>query len=228
MSIQLDIIKTILDVRDGISKRQEYLFFRKSLLNNTNGFQKLAFDTRHVNSETEFISRRGLQNYNRSESFISEATVAKLKVFKKLKGILDDIHQDYQKDPQWQDSYCRILKNTLDKCLRVNIDDNEYSSNQPAVGNLEYITQLLHVRYRLTMDDIKEKSESEIKTIILKKDEDLMRSEPEKITKHDVTVSSYSDLLEKLFGGVKANKENPNVERTVTITIKDRLVEDGK
>jgi hypothetical protein len=32
-------------------------------------------------------------------------------------------------------------------------------------------------------------------------------------------------LMEKLFGNVKANKENKEVERTVTITIKDKVVD---
>jgi hypothetical protein len=30
--------------------------------------------------------------------------------------------------------------------------------------------------------------------------------------------------MEKLFGGIRATKENPEVERTVTITIKDKFV----
>ena len=48
------------------------------------GFTKLAFDTRRIDQETEYNPRRGLQNYNRSEAFLSEGTAQRVKNFVKL------------------------------------------------------------------------------------------------------------------------------------------------
>lgn len=223
-----DLVSKILVVRSNINERQESFLFRKEASENTNTFVKLAFDTRKFNSETDFISRRNLQNYNRSEQFISEGMNLKLKNFKKLYDVVLDIFDLYGKTPEWQDSYARILKNNLDKTFRSEINDDEHSESQKSLGSLNYLMDLIYVRYRITIDDLKDKTNDELKKIILKKDSELYDAKPEKITKHDVAVSNYGDLLEKLFGGVKADKNNPNVERTVTITIKDRLVEDGE
>lgn len=71
-------------------------------------------------------------------------------------------------------------------------------------------------------------SPDQLKNIILEKDESLTRKDVNnafEISKRDVATQTYDNLLDKLFGGVKATKENPEVERTVTITIKDKFVE---
>ena len=45
---------------------------------------------------------------------------------------------------------------------------------------------------------------------------------------HKTTVIQQDPLIDQLFGTVKANKENTQVERTVTITIKDSILDDKK
>lgn len=223
-----EILAQINEIKINAEKRKESAAFRANALKNTNNtLIKNAFDTRFINQETDFISRRGLQNYNRSEQFISEGVSFKLKLFKKLKECLDDIYDQYGKEPEWQDSYCRILKNTLDKALRVDQNDQEFSTTQPSVGNLEYITELLYVRYRIDINLLKEKNKEDIKSIILKKDEELIKTNAKqsKVTKHDVSNNSHYDFLEKLLSGLKADKDNKSVQRSITITVKDEYLD---
>lgn len=192
------------------------------------GIVKLAFDTRRINQETDFIPRRGLQNYHRSEAFLSEATADKIQNFAKIKKGLEDLKMKFGREPEWQDSYARVLLNTIDRAIRTDQQDGDYAETQPGVGSLDYLEELLYTRYRLDMNSVASKSEDELNKIILAKDESLTRKDVNKaveISKRDVVTQGYDSLLDKLFGGVKATKENPEVERTVTITIKDKFVE---
>jgi len=193
-----------------------------------NGFTKVAFDTRRIDQETEYNPRRGLQNYNRSEKFLTQAMDVKIINLSKLQNILEGIKDKYGKDPEWQDSNVRVLLNTLNSGLRTSTHDGDYSDSQPGVGSLDYIEELLDMRYRLRLENIDKMAESNIKEIILNKDEDLTKNHDSKsaeITNHDVATKTYDTLMEKLFGGIRATKDNPEVERTVTITIKDKFVE---
>jgi hypothetical protein len=193
------------------------------------GFTKLAFDTRRIDQETEYNPRRGLQNYNRSEAFVTEAVGQKLINFAKLRKVLDGLRQEYGKEHEWQDSNARVLLSTLDNGLRIIQKDGDYATSQPAQGSLDYIEELLHVRYRLGFDDLTKMGEADLKRVILSKDEDLTRKDVNRaleITKSDVGSQTYDTLMEKLFGGVRATKENKSVERTVTITIKDTFVDE--
>lgn len=216
---------------EGIPTRQQSMKLRKTALQNLSsggGFKKVAFDTRRIDQELELNPRRGLQNYHRSESFISEAISQKLINFSKLKNALESLKVKYEREPAWQDSYARVLLSNLTKGLRSEQKDGDFTDSQPGVGNLDYIEELLHVRYRLTFDDLTRMSESELQKRILDKDEELVRTDVNQaleITKKDVATQSYDTLLEKLFGGIRATKDNPEVERTVTITIKDKFVE---
>jgi hypothetical protein len=192
------------------------------------GFNKVAFDTRRIDQETEYNPRRGLQNYNRSEAFLSEAMGQKLIHLSKLKGVLDDLKQEFGKEHEWQDSNARVLLSTLDQGMRTLQKDGDYSDAQPSQGSIDYIEELLHVRYRLGLDDLTRLGKSELKKVILSKDEEMTRKDVNRaleITKSDVGSQTYDTLMEKLFGGVRATQENPEVERTVTITIKDKFVE---
>jgi hypothetical protein len=92
---------------------------------------------------------------------------------------------------------------------------------------LDYIEELLQVRYRLGFDNLVRMGSNELKKIILSKDEDLIRKDVNDsllITKADVAQESYDTLMNKLFDGCRASAENPNVERTITITIRDSLL----
>lgn len=192
------------------------------------GFTKVAFDTRRIDQETEINPRRGLQNYNRSEAFLSEALGQKLKNFAKVRNVLIGLKDVYGKEREWQDSNARVLLATIDNGLRTHLKDGDYTEAQPGVGSLDYIEELMHVRYRLGFDEISKMAEEDLKRVILAKDEELVRKDVNKaleISKGDVATQSYDTLLEKLFGGIRATKDNPEVERTVTITIKDKFVE---
>jgi len=225
-----ELFEVISESVKNLSERDRSISLRKRCFASISktGFIKEAFDTRRIDQETEYNPRRGLQNYNRSASFISEAMEQKLVNFAKLRKVLNNLKEIYGKEAEWQDSNARVLLSTIDKGLRTGLNDGDFSESQPGVGSLDYIEELLHVRYRLGFDELSKIAESDLKHVILSKDEELTRRNINKdleITKHDVATQNYDSLMEKLFGGVRASKECPEVERTVTITIKDKFVE---
>lgn len=195
----------------------------------TGGFYKKAFDTRRINQETDFNPRRGLQNYHRSEQFLSEAQSLKIAGYTRLKNIVDELKEKYGREPEWQDSYCRVLLNTLNNVLRVEQQDGDYGDTGTSIGSFDYLDQLLHARYRLEMNSLTKLGEEQLREIVLSKDEPLIRKNlvPKyEITKRDVATQPYDALIDKLFNGVRATRENPNVKRSVTITIHDEFVEE--
>lgn len=194
----------------------------------SSGIVKNAFDTRRVNQNTDFNPRRNLQYYQRSEPFIDNQAADKIKLFFKVKTAADDLRQEFIGEPDWLDSYTRILCNAIDQTLRVEQKDFDYSQAQ-----LDYLNELLFVRYRLRPEDIEKLSQHELRNIILGKDERLLRRSiftnyKEGLNKNSAPAPqpAQDGLMEKLFGNVKATAENKQVERTVTITIKDS-VDDG-
>jgi len=190
------------------------------------GFTKVAFDTRRIDQETEYNPRRNLQNYNRSEAFISEALSQKIKNFSRLRKVLQGLKEVYGKEHQWQDSNARVLLSTLDNGLRTVTQDGDYAVNQPGTGSFDYIEELLHVRYRLGFDDLTTMGEIDLKNIILSKDEELIHRDTNQdfeIKKSDISIHGYDTLLEKLFTVSSPTDDHSVVERTVTITIRDSL-----
>lgn len=223
-----EMFELIAEGTQSVSDRRQTIKIRKNALNSItyqSGFTKNAFDTRRINQETDIIPRRGLQNYNRSEAFLSEAMGEKLKNFSRLKKILSSLKSVYGKEPEWQDSNARILLSTLEKGLRSDYQDGDYTEAQPGTGSLDYIEELLHVRYRLGFDDLCKMADQDLKKAILAKDENLIRQDVNRsleITKSDVANQSYDLLLDKLIGNVRASADNPDVERIITITIRDK------
>src|ERR1700722_2582360 len=152
-------LEELTDLYDLISEGVKNVHTRKlsmqlrkagfNLATSNRGFTKLAFDTRRINQETEFNPRRGLQNYNRSESFITEAMSQKIQNFAKLRKVLVGLKEVYGKDPEWQDSNARVLLTHLDNGLRTFTQDDDFTESQPGVGSFDYLEELLHVRYRL-------------------------------------------------------------------------------
>lgn len=209
---------------DSIHAHKESISLRRKAL--TQLFQPLvkqAFDTRRVNQETQYIARRGLKHYNRSDEFITEAQQGKIQDFKKIQSAVQELKSTYGKDPNWQDSYCRILLSTLDTALRVNVNDGDFADTQTSVGSFDYVDELLFARYRLDVNNISKYGNDELKGIILNKDKSLFRDAAVTITNKDIVTKNYDGLMDKLFS-VFATTENPEVERTVTITIKDKLI----
>jgi hypothetical protein len=216
-----------------VSVRKQTRLLRKAALKSIfseNGLVKVAFDTRRINQETEYNPRRGLQNYNRSEAFLSEGLAQRVKSFAKLRNVLNGLKDVYGKEHEWQDSNARVLLTAVDKGLRTGINDGDFAVNQPGVGSFDYLDELLNVRYRLSVDDMVNLSETDLKNVILTKDENLTRKDVKQaleITKSDVTKHGYDSLMEKLFDGCRASSDSPDVERTITITIRDRFHKEG-
>lgn len=225
--------ETIIKVAQAPERRDAIVLRRKYIAMISQGpLVKVAFDTRRVNTETDFIPRRNLQNYHRSEAFIDKDASVKIKNFFKLKTSVDSIKDDFLGDPDWHDSYCRILSGALDRTLRVDQKDMDFFKPQ-----LDYLEELLYLRYRLRPEDIQRLNERELRNLIIDRDERLL---------HKTIYSNYNlggmsknsnqspqmlikgpdPLIEKLFGDVKANQENKEVERSVTITIKDKIVDE--
>jgi hypothetical protein len=218
----------------GVDARKQSRQLRKAALDSVvsgQGFRKLAFDTRRIDQETEYNPRRGLQNYNRSEAFLSEGVAQRVKNFAKLRNVLLGLKNVYGKEREWQDSNARILLTAIDKGIRTDQNDGDFAThNQPGVGSFDYLEELLAMRYRLSYDDLVRMGEMDLSKVILSKDEDLTRKDVKQaleITKSDVTNKGYDSLIEKLLEGCKASAENPDVERTITITIRDKFHKEG-
>lgn len=200
------------------------------------GMIKNAFDTRRINSETEVNPRRNLQHYQRSEPFITADISNKIKGFFKVKNAADQIREQFLGDPDWLDSNSRILCNALNNTLRV--DQKDYDFFKP---QFDYLDELLYLRYRIASEDIERMREEEIRDVLMSRDEKLLhkslfanyapKEQMSKVSDRDIpmvkqTVISQEDsLMEKLFGNVKANKENKNVKRSINITIADSIEE---
>lgn len=212
---------------------------------------KNAFDTRRINQETDYIPRRGLQNYHRSEKFISDEIAIKIQAFTKLNKVLLELKLEFGKQPEWQDSYTRVLASSIQKGLRTDQSDGDFSDAQPSMGSFAYLEELLYVRYRLTTDNLLSMANSDLRNCILKKDELLVSGGHQDnyiITPSDVNKYSYDHMVDKMLAtmatvmtqfkppqaedtltsklfDVKATKDNPEIERTVTITIKDKIAD---
>lgn len=232
-----------------IPLRKQAIQLRKNgFISQSNSLSKTAFDTRRINQEVEYNPRRGLQSYHRSENFISEGVASKIKAFAKLALVLDKMKEEFGKQPEWQDSYTRVLASSVHKGLRTTQLDGDYSDAQPSMASLNYLEELMFVRYRLTPDNLLSLSDADLRKVLLCKDEilvrgDIMQNKGQIITTADINKLSYDqmvdkvlyvithlmsaqkqpeDNLAKLFD-VKATKENPNVQRTITITINDKI-----
>ena len=248
----LDIYCVIMKSANDIAQRRRSFSIRKNSLSNSFGFTKKAFDTRRINQETDYIPRRGLQNYHRSEAFLSQSMSHKLEAFTKLADVLTQLKLEFGKQPAWQDSYTRVLLSSIDKGIRTNIKDGDYSDAQPSVGSLDYLEELMYVRYRLTPDNLLVMSPTALREAILQKDELLVHGDKnyEQITTMDVSKFSYDTLVDKMLTtlatvmanqkqaapddnltnklfDVKATKDNPEIERSVMITIKDKIINDS-
>lgn len=188
---------------------------------------KRAFDTRRINQNTEFNPRRNLQYFQRSEPYLNPHAADQIALFFKVKTAADQIRQQFIGEPDWLDSHTRILCNALDQTLRIEQRDMDYSPAQ-----LEYLNELLYVRYRLRPEDIKQATEKQLQDTLMNKDERLLRRSifinyQEGMNKHSVTHQApvQDTLMDKLFTA-KATAENKEIERSVTITIKDKIVDD--
>lgn len=197
---------------------------------------KVAFDTRRFDQETIRNPRSNLQNWVRSEQFISDATQDKINIFAKMLKPLDELKTSFGAQPEWHNSYSRTLHDAVYRILRVKEADLDIFEPQ-----LAYLEQLMFNRYRLSMEEISRKNASELKEIFLKKDESLMKrgaflhttqGELEKNSQQALVVkdgngkSLGDSLVTALFGNNDFRREGEKkVSRTITITITDEAAE---
>jgi hypothetical protein len=221
-----DIFDAVKVIHSSLEDKADMRSFRVQALKELQKpFVKVAFDTRRINQYTDLNPRRNLQYYHRSEPFITEDMSDKIRTFFKLKTAVDLIKEEFNSDPDYLDSYCRILSFALDKTLRVDQKDMDFGSPQ-----MNYLEELLYLRYRLKNDDIKKLNEKDLRNIILDRDEKLLHKQiyaqyKPKLEKQSVGIKTEDTLIDKLFGETRATKENKNVKRSVTITIDDKIVE---
>jgi hypothetical protein len=180
---------------------------------------KTAFDTRRIDQENDRNPRRNLQYYHRSEPYIDEDLSTKIAYIMKIKNATDLIKEQYGTDPEWFDSYARILGSAVDRALRSDQKDGDFFK-----ASFDYLDELLYVRYRLAPEDIQRLGEREIERVILGRDEAMVHKH---LYKNSVKTAPESNdpLVERLLAGVKATGENKNVERTVSISVRDTILD---
>lgn len=193
-----------------------------------NGIKKIAFDTRKINQENERNPRQNLQFYHRSQAFIDAEEQNKIELFAKLNEPLSEIKQIYGNDPEYLTSYARILHETLDNTLKLKEGHLDVFKPQ-----MEYLSQILYLRYRLSMEDLSKMSNSELKNRILEKDEKLLKRgtvvhnlQKESVVNKTTQNVSPDNLVQAIFGAPNLRQAGEKtVERTITITIKDSVIE---
>lgn len=218
--------------------------FRRKLfdkLANSCTLKKVAFDTRRVDQKNTYIPRNSLQHYHRSEDFVTNAMMDKIKSFGRLKNLLDNLKMKFGSMDEWHNSYCRFLLNSLDNALRTFQKDGDYTFNQPGVGNFAYLDQLLYARYRLDSNNLTVLTDNQIIEALTKKDGFINNFIPHNLEtisseKNDVLKQSeqiikpnhnYDSIIGKMFEDVKASKDNPDIERSVVITVKEKINGNG-
>lgn len=223
------------DKRSTAELRRKHI---AAIKNESKPIIKNAIDTRHFDQQNTYNPRRALQMYHRSEEWIDAGTSEKIKRFFKIKTATDSIKNDFLGDQDWLDSYARVLSQALDRTLRTDQKDFDYSKAQ-----MEYLEELMYLRYRIAMDDVDRLDEKQIKGIIIQKDQRLAHKEI--YANYDAGISRHStglinnaavpvqvqvaqapdQLIERLFGNIKATQQNKNVKRSVNITIEDSIVD---
>ncbi len=226
---QTFIVPTVPDITANVSARIAAFTELSS-----SGFEKKAFDTRRIDQETERNPRGNLQYWNRSQAFIEEADSKKLKTFSKLGKVLDDVRTEFGKEPEWFDSYARQLYDNVNRILRIKQADLDIFKPQ-----MSYIEQLISMRYHISLDDIDKRAEESIRDTILGKDEALLKrgeylrkTAPERSktgevqTKNGLEKTTQDSIVNAIFGSDKLRKDGERtVERTITITIRDNVID---
>ena len=124
---------------------------------------KIAFDTRRVDQENTRNPRKNLQYWNRSQQFVDDQDTDKLNTFAKLLYPLEEIKKQFGNEPEYFESYARILGDLVARIVQVDKEDVEVFKPQ-----LAYLEQLLFARYRLSLNDINKMSKDNLKDKINK------------------------------------------------------------
>lgn len=209
------------------SSKVERLARTAALKNVVKPIKKVAFDTRRINQHTERNPRTNAQYWNRTDPFITKESQEKINVFSKLMSVLKEIKGQYGSSPEFHESYARVLHDDVERILRVKIGDNDIAEPQ-----LAYLEQIMFLRYRLSMDDILNNNNVDIKRSILEKDENLLKrglfmSETKSKRGDTKVVKSNSDNNEKYTAAISSfldssilkNSLDGKKQKTITITI---------
>lgn len=180
--------------------------------------KKVAFDTRRIDQENDRNPRRNLQYYHRSEPYVDDQLSVKIAYMMKIKTATDMLKEKYGTDPEWFDSYARILSSAVDRALRTDQKDGDFFK-----ASFDYLDELLYVRYRLSTEDIQKMNENDIGRIVVSRDEAMVHKHLFKTTSMAPPAPTPDPLIERLMGTVKASGDNKSVERSVTITVKDQI-----
>lgn len=132
--------------------------------------KKVAVDTRKFNQETERNPRTSIQNWLRSEQFVDDNLRDKINIFAKLLAPLEELKTAYGDQPEWHESYSRVLLDHVTRILRVKEADLDIFKPQ-----VSYLEQLLFARYRISMMELAKMNSRAIKESVLKKDEALTK-----------------------------------------------------
>jgi hypothetical protein len=193
---------------------------------------KVAFDTRRVDQEHDRNPRQNLQYYHRTDQFITGEDSIRLQKFARLLRVLNEIKGDLGTQPEWFESYTRQLYDQVTRILRVKQADLDVFQPQ-----LSYLEQLLYDRYRLSMDELGSISDLNLKARIMSKDEALLKrgsylqetgevEEPKQIVADGNSKTTQDSIVNAIFGGNNLRKDGERtVERTVTITIRDNVID---
>jgi hypothetical protein len=210
------------------SARKAYL----SEMQKNVGFVKNAVDSRRINQTIERNPRPAIQYFSRADQFIDNKDQTDINTFSKLLEPLIEIKASFGNEPEYLDSYCRILHENLERVLRVKQGDKDLFRPQ-----IEYLKQLVFARYRLSVEEINRLSTAELKVKLLDKDENLIKrglfihqtNVPEVKTATmpmktgDKVINTQEAIVNAIFGNNDIRKgSEKSATRTITITISDR------
>jgi hypothetical protein len=199
--------------------------------------KKVAFDTRRIDQSTQGNPRQNLQYYNRSQQFIDAELDNRMAALAELVDPLDSIREKYGTQPEFFSSYVSQLYDLVYRALQVK--KAELNVFRPQI---DYLEQLLFARYRLTMEDLRSLDKKALEEKLLAKDENLLKRgaylkktktlETPKQANNPVVMKDGNEggmqqnLVNAIFGNNDFRREGEKtVERTITITIRDNVVE---
>ena len=201
------------------------------------GLKKFALDTRRIDQENQNIPRKNLQYYNRSQQYVDAEANQRLSAFAELLPVLENIQQKYGNQPEYFNSYVSQLYDLVHRV--VQIKNAELNVFRPQIC---YLEQLLYARYRLSIDDLKRINKNALEERILSKDESLLKrgqylakttspiiNQPlanKASLEKDGNTSMQENLVNAIFGNNQFRRDGEKtVERTITITIRDDVIE---
>lgn len=192
---------------------------------------KRAFDTRRLDQDSERNPRANLQYWHRTDPFIIKEDQEKLEILAKLVSPLKEIKDKFGTQPEYLQSYARVLQETLARTLKVQETDKDIFGPQ-----VNYLEQLIFARYRLSLEDIEKFSSSDLKERLMSKDEDLLkrgkflpteqfesRGQEKNIAKDGNYQVLNDTLAQAIFGQSFRKPGEASSVRTITISIRDSV-----